>query len=54
MDQKINREAWQEGFESGAWERCPYPAGTVDAWSWRQGRNEAQEASEGGPPGSAA
>jgi transposase-like protein len=31
--------AWEEGFQAGEAHKakCPYPAGTSEAWSWRSG-----------------
>ena len=44
---KQDPEAWRQGFEAG--ERggrvaCPYPAATVEAWSWRSGFTEGKAA----------
>ena len=32
-------KAWDEGFKAGEERkaRCPYPAGTAEAWSWWSG-----------------
>jgi hypothetical protein len=37
---------WQEGFDAGlalGTPRCPYPAGTNEAWSWQSGFIEARQ-----------
>jgi hypothetical protein len=40
---QIDRVAWEAGFaagDAGDKARCPYPAGTREAWSWESGRVE--------------
>ena len=41
-----DREAWQAGYDAGAWgeraSKCPYPARTAEAFSWRSGLIEGQ------------
>ena len=39
---KHDPRAWEEGFKAGESGvriplRCPYPAGTIQAWSWHSG-----------------
>ena len=39
---KHDPKAWEEGFRAGESAaripfRCPYPAGTIAAWSWHSG-----------------
>lgn len=45
------KQAWEEGFRSGkekpAFDRCPYPAGSAEAWAWSSGRVEGQAARDG-------
>jgi hypothetical protein len=42
---KHDAKAWEEGFKAGESSelilvRCPYPAGTTQAWSWHSGHIE--------------
>src|ERR1039457_6560893 len=42
---KHDPTAWEEGFKAGESRvriplRCPYPAGTTQAWSWHSGHVE--------------
>jgi hypothetical protein len=38
----LDPKAYQEGFAAGeaGIKRCPYPAGTREAWSWHSGQLE--------------
>jgi hypothetical protein len=49
MTLKHNPEAWEEGFQAGEerTSRCPYPAGTREAWSWWSGHVEGDAKREG-------
>jgi hypothetical protein len=62
---KHDPKAWEEGFSAGENTariplRCPYPAGTTQAWSWhsgyvegdakRQGYSYSRRAPSRGPP----
>lgn len=44
-------KAWQEGFEAGERNqqprRCPYPAGSREAWSWHSGLIEGDAKRQG-------
>lgn len=49
---KHDPKAWQEGFKAGESRvriplRCPYPAGTTQAWSWHSGHVEGDAKREG-------
>lgn len=43
-------DAWEAGFASGKRklvDRCPYVAGSAEAWAWSSGRVEGQAARDG-------
>ena len=44
-----NPKAWEEGFQAGEARKtkCPYPAGTTEAWSWCSGRVEGDAKRQG-------
>ena len=48
---KHDPKAWEEGFEAGESARlpvrCPYPAGTTQAWSWHSGFVEGDAKRQG-------
>jgi len=48
---EMPKEAWEAGFRSGkekpAFDRCPYPAGSREAWAWSSGRVEGKAEAEG-------
>ena len=49
---KHDPKAWEEGFSAGESRvriplRCPYPAGTTQAWSWHSGHVEGDAKREG-------
>jgi hypothetical protein len=49
---KHDPKAWEEGFKAGESRvriplRCPYPAGTTQAWSWHSGHVEGDAKREG-------
>jgi hypothetical protein len=49
---KHDRKAWEEGFSLGENTariplRCPYPAGTTQAWSWHSGYVEGDAKRQG-------
>ena len=49
---KHDPKAWEEGFKAGESRvriplRCPYPAGTTQAWSWHSGQVEGDAKREG-------
>jgi hypothetical protein len=46
---KQNPEAWDEGFKAGEDQkrRCPYPAGSTEAWSWHSGQVEGDAKRQG-------
>lgn len=49
---KHDPRAWEEGFKTGESGvriplRCPYPAGTTQAWSWHSGHIEGDAKREG-------
>ena len=49
---KHDPRAWEEGFKAGESGvriplRCPYPAGTTQAWSWHSGHIEGDAKREG-------
>jgi hypothetical protein len=49
---KHDPKAWEEGFEAGESKvriptRCPYPAGTTQAWSWHSGYIEGDAKRQG-------
>ena len=49
---KHDPKAWEEGFSAGESRvriplRCPYPAGTTQAWSWRSGHVEGDAKRQG-------
>lgn len=44
------KQPWEEGFNSGKTkvvDRCPYPAGSPEAWAWSSGRIEGQAVKDG-------
>jgi hypothetical protein len=49
---KHDPKAWEEGFSAGENTariplRCPYPAGTTQAWSWHSGYVEGDAKRQG-------
>jgi len=46
---KHDPTAWEEGFKAGEdrKHRCPYPAGTTEAWSWQSGHVEGDAKRQG-------
>ena len=49
---KHDPKAWEEGFSAGESRvriplRCPYPAGTTQAWSWHSGHVEGDAKRQG-------
>ena len=49
---KHDPKAWEEGFSAGENTariplRCPYPAGTAQAWSWQSGYVEGDAKRQG-------
>ena len=49
---KHDPKAWEEGFKAGESRvriplRCPYPAGTTQAWSWHSGYVEGDAKRQG-------
>ena len=49
---KHDPKAWEEGFSAGENPariplRCPYPAGTTQAWSWHSGHVEGDAKRQG-------
>ena len=49
---KNDPKAWEEGFSAGESRvriplRCPYPAGTTQAWSWHSGYVEGDAKRQG-------
>ena len=44
-----NPKAWEEGFQAGETHKlkCPYPAGTTEAWSWQSGHVEGDAKRQG-------
>jgi hypothetical protein len=49
---KHDPKAWEEGFRAGENKvriplRCPYPAGTTEAWSWHSGYVEGDAKRQG-------
>ena len=49
---KQDPKAWEEGFEAGERKvrtpvRCPYSAGTTQAWSWHSGYIEGDAKRQG-------
>jgi hypothetical protein len=46
---KQDPKAWEEGFMAGenAKPRCPYPAGSREAWSWHSGHVEGDAKRQG-------
>jgi hypothetical protein len=46
---KHDEKAWEEGFKAGEGRepRCPYPAGTTQAWSWQSGYVEGDAKRQG-------
>jgi nucleoid-associated protein YgaU len=42
-------KTWAEGFRAGEERKskCPYPAGSREAWSWSSGRIEGEAKREG-------
>jgi hypothetical protein len=49
---KHDPKAWEEGFQAGESNiripsRCPYPAGTTQAWSWHSGHVEGDAKRQG-------
>ena len=49
---KHDPQAWEEGFSAGENTarcplRCPYPAGTTQAWSWHSGYVEGDAKRQG-------
>ena len=49
---KHDPKAWEEGFNAGENRvrfplRCPYPAGTTEAWSWHSGYVEGDAKRQG-------
>ena len=49
---KHDPKAWEEGFKAGESRvripmRCPYPAGTTQAWSWHSGYVEGEAKRQG-------
>lgn len=49
---KHDPRAWEEGFRAGESRvrfplRCPYPAGTTEAWSWHSGYVEGDAKRQG-------
>jgi hypothetical protein len=49
---KHDPKAWEEGFSAGENRvriplRCPYPAGTTQAWSWHSGHVEGDAKRQG-------
>ena len=42
-------KAWEEGFNAGEERnpRCPYPAGSREAWSWHSGQVEGDAKRQG-------
>jgi hypothetical protein len=44
-----NPKAWDEGFKAGEERkpRCPYPAGSREAWSWQSGQVEGDAKRQG-------
>ena len=49
---KHDPRAWEEGFSAGESRvrfplRCPYPAGTTEAWSWHSGYVEGDAKRQG-------
>ena len=49
---KHDPKAWEEGFSAGESRlriplRCPYPAGTTQAWSWHSGHVEGDANRQG-------
>lgn len=49
---KHDPKAWEEGFSAGEnsgriLPRCPYPAGTTQAWSWHSGHVEGDAKRQG-------
>jgi ribosome modulation factor len=50
-----DREAWQAGYDAGARgeraSKCPYPARTAEAFSWRSGFIEGKAARKTNPAG---
>ena len=51
MNLRIDSKAWQKGFEGGEagrpMFRCPYRAGTTEAWSWCSGWVEGEAKRQG-------
>jgi ribosome modulation factor len=40
-----DQKAWDEGFhvgKDGQADQCPYPTGSVEAWSWHSGWMEGE------------
>ena len=46
---KQDPKAWDEGFTAGekASSKCPYPAGSTEAWSWYSGQVEGDAKRQG-------
>ena len=49
MTLRHSPEAWEEGFQAGEGKqsKCPYPAGSTEAWSWWSGRVEGDAKRQG-------
>jgi hypothetical protein len=45
----IDPKAWDEGFKAGEERKskCPYPAGSREAWSWYSGQIEGDAKRQG-------
>lgn len=43
---EMPKEPFEEGFKSGKekpfFDRCPYPASSLESWAWSAGRIEGQ------------
>ena len=37
-------DAWQEGYDSGSGDVCPYPPESRESWAWSAGKIEGQAA----------